>query len=130
MRTTRKSESRGPRKGRPPKCPDNIRKRWSGSLGWRFRAVVTVAGHRHVGRWCETVKEAQDELGKLRDRSGQVESTPELVTVGDACRLFLTRAEERGFQKRKRKPCRPDTVGHYRQIVDMILRESDPEPRD
>ena len=81
-----------------------------------------VEGKRIPGPWREHADVAARDARLIRERGQQVADIPEILTFEDALRLFLERAEQRGFRRSLVQPCRPATVRHYREISATLYR--------
>ena len=112
-----------PKKGRPPKAPKGCQVRWTKAFGWRFRAVLRLAGTTlPPGSWRASKDEAAQDFLDMKKRAEQVADTPVLLNFEEGLRLFIERATERGFMPQVVKPCRPTTLKFYREISRTLFK--------
>lgn len=121
------STARTRRKIRLPNLPANVRRRWSPSLGWQFRAYVVVGGTHHAGPWrgnknpdapdasrAELVRyidEASSDARRLRERARDA-SALQLITLEEAMNLWLERCEQKGRTRA--------TIRYYVELFDRV----------
>ena len=90
-----------------------VRARWSGRLGWTFRAVVDVRGARKVGPQRLTQEDASQDYRRMRVEG---DSMPiNILTLDEALARVAFEARERGVPE-------PTVVKHYECHGRYLLR--------